>query len=165
MTLPPLMPLILPSFPFEVGRMKIVVVAFGLAALLFASTGKAEPNKEQYELQQRCGKAAAASFKDDNPDGTVSNTKDGQAIADYENHYNVALNKCFELNTITSYHLQSDPKFSSTTVTLFDVNEHKDYGSFYIRSIDAAPFMCKVLETFCHSEDEWKALIKAFMEG
>jgi hypothetical protein len=49
-------------------------------------------------------------------------------------------------------------------MTLFDVNENKEYGTFFKRSEDNAPFQCKVLQNVCHSESEWQELLKPYME-
>jgi len=58
----------------------LVLSAVGTAA-------RAEPNKAQYELQERCGKDAAAFFKRFNAPGGAS----------YTDHYNPDLNGCFAL--------------------------------------------------------------------
>ena len=58
-----------------------------LALLLFGTASQAQPNKEQYELQERCGKRAAEFFAKAWA-GEVSNTASGQTTANYENHYN-----------------------------------------------------------------------------
>jgi len=44
--------------------------------------------KEDYELQERCGKWAEELFK---REYGVSNTKNGQAITGYRNHYSKVL--------------------------------------------------------------------------
>lgn len=125
----------------------------------------AGPNKEEYELQEHCGKRAQEIFKQENGNG-ITNTKDGQALTGYTNHYNKKLNKCFVLQTTTdlSYKNKQEKKSSSTLITLYDVNENKDYGSFFMRDDDAQPFVCSVLEQACHSKAEWDALIKPYME-
>jgi hypothetical protein len=64
-------------------RASIGVAIAGLA--WFSSNVSARPNKELYELQERCGKLAAEVFaREYSP---VSNTKDGQRLFNYENHY------------------------------------------------------------------------------
>ena len=107
------------------------IATFSVLPLVLFVNGSvsAEPNKVQYELQERCGKAAAAAFKGDNPDGPISNTKDGQSVASYENDYSATLNKCFIVYTIQGLHYKSEPKHSTTASILFDVNENKEYGA------------------------------------
>ena len=145
-----------------VKRMICVVLPL---ATIFATVGAfAEPNKEQYELSERCGKLATESFKDDYAGGGVSNTKYGQELLSYENHYSATLNKCFFLEIVTSYNYKQVPKNVSTMMTLFDLNDHKAYGTFFKRSIDNTPFECTVQKTVCHSESEWQELLKPYME-
>jgi hypothetical protein len=60
------------------------------ALLLVAGTAFAQPNKEQYELQERCGKRAAEVFAKEWGTGFTA-----AAHANYENHYSSRLNKCF----------------------------------------------------------------------
>jgi hypothetical protein len=70
---------------------RVLVVA---AALLLVDTASfAQPNKEQYELQERCGKQTAEVFVKRWGSG-VKNSVAGQSVANYENHYNSRLNKC-----------------------------------------------------------------------
>jgi hypothetical protein len=70
-------------------------LTIALAATVIATGVAAEPNKEQYELQERCGKRAEQVFKGDNPGqsggGFVNNTEDGQDITTYRNHYSTTL--------------------------------------------------------------------------
>lgn len=145
-------------------RCTATVAALALTSFVFAGSVSAEPDKVQYELQERCGKTAAAAFKDDNPDGQIRNTKDGQFTASYENHYSATFNKCFAVYTIEGLYYKSQPT-QTTTMVLFDVNEHKAFGSFFTTSHSAVPAICKVQEKFCHSESEWREWIKAYMEN
>jgi|ERR1700730_6014801 hypothetical protein len=80
------------------------VLSLMLLALVGASPSlRAEPNKLQYELEERCGRAAAVIFEKDWEGKGITNTPDGQIVASFENHYNQSLNKCFYLLTSTSY--------------------------------------------------------------
>ena len=144
--------------------MRAIAAAAVFASAVIAAGTHAEPNKVQYELQERCGMTAALAFKNDHPDGAIINTKDGQTLARYENHYDFRLNKCFSLYTITIMAYKAEPKHTTTSLTLFDVNENKEYGNFFARSIDNAPFLCKIRDKLCRSEDEWRELAKAYME-
>jgi hypothetical protein len=71
--------------------------------------------KEDYELQERCGKRCDERFKKEFGNGIV-NTDDGQMISVYNNHYNKKLNKCFILITTTNY-----PKDKKEDVLLMKV--------------------------------------------
>ena len=125
----------------------------------------AAENREDYELQERCGKRASEIFKQDNGN-KIANTADGQAMTGYTNHYHKKLNKCFVLQTTTSFHYKDKEKkkTTSTLINLYDVNENKDYGTFFKDDVDQQPFQCYVLEAVCHSEAEWDALIKPYMQ-
>ncbi len=158
------------SFPTNAGgggqlTVKRTIYVLLPIVMIFATAGaSAKPNKEQYELSERCGKLATESFKDDYAGGGVSNTKYGRELLSYENHYSATLNKCFFLEIVTSYNYKQVPKNVSTMMTLFDLNDHKAYGTFFKRSIDNTPFECTVQKTVCHSESEWQELLKPYME-
>jgi len=59
---------------------------------------------------------------------------------------------------------RANPKYTAQMFRLFDLNENKEYGSFYQRSDSGVPTDCTVLGTICHSQGEWDALISRYME-
>jgi hypothetical protein len=144
--------------------MRVIYLSFALATIFAIPETSAEPNKDQYELQERCGKRAEEAFKNDYAGGGVTNTKDGQNVTAYENHYNAMLNKCFFLEIVTSVNYKTKDKSISTMITLFDLNEHKAYGSFFKRSDFSVPLECYIQEKSCHSQSEWEELLKPYME-
>jgi hypothetical protein len=121
---------------------------------------------ESYNLEERCGKRAEERFRHDWGDGQPSKTEYGQiSSAIYESHYSPRLNKCFVLYRSSFF----TPKDKSTTqmFTLLDANTYKEYGEFSeMRMFKERPilFDCHVLEEHCTSEQEWKALIRPYME-
>jgi hypothetical protein len=123
----------------------------------------AEPNRVQYELQERCGKRAAEVFKSEYQP-TVQNTDEGQMLFNYRNHYSAVFNKCFflEMSNILGY--RANPKYSAQMFRLYDLNDNKEYGSYYKRSDKTVPTTCVVLDAQCRSEAEWEALISRYME-
>jgi hypothetical protein len=127
--------------------------------LLMAGTAQAQPNKEQYELQERCGKRAAEVFAKDWPSG-VSNTASGQTIGNYENHYNSRLNKCIYLEISNAFQRGKSP---SRLMRLFDINENREIAT-YSKSEGDAFIICVVQDKGCQTEAEWRTLIKPFME-
>jgi hypothetical protein len=138
--------------------MNRVAIALGMtvAATLASRNASAEADKLKYELQERCGQTALAAFNRDNP---------GQGIASYENHYNLRLNKCFVLYTTTFF----NSKTTNLSLTIFDVNENKEYGEYFgtqdsQRQHPLATLYCTVRDILCHSEDEWRQLTKSYME-
>jgi len=114
-------------------------------------------------LQERCGKRAEEFFKREYGNG-ISNTKDGQSITGFTNHYNKKLNKCFFLLTTSDLPYKDKNKSSSTFIALYDINEQKEYGSFFKMQKDNMGFECKVSGKVCNSQDEWEALVKPYME-
>jgi hypothetical protein len=117
-----------------------------IAALLMlaATTAAAEPNAVLYQLQERCGKRAeevlARDFRQRDPLATI------------RSHYNGRLNKCFAIvSTVGSVVI------GQRLLVLFDVNESKEYGGYQ-------EDFCHVEEKHYHSEAEWNALVKPYME-
>jgi hypothetical protein len=136
-----------------------------LLALLFPLYSYAGP-KEDYELQERCGKRAAELFEKFYGNG-MSNDKDGARLSNYRCHYNKKLNKCFVLFTTTNY--PQDKKdietFGlSTDKGLWDINENKQYGTYFKFLKMKTSMLCDFLGSSCKSEYEWDALVKPYME-
>jgi hypothetical protein len=149
--------------------MKRACLTFAVAATILTPAGaSAEPNKEQYELQERCGKRAEQVFKNDNPGQSagvvLTNTDDGQTITTYQNHYSATLNKCFYLMITTGVNYKKQPQYTTKLMTLFDLNDNKEYGTFFKRSDSSVPTHCNVQQKICHSESEWQELLKPYME-
>src|ERR1700730_11327696 len=129
-----------------------------LAALLLVGTASyAQPNKEQYELQ--CGKWAAEVFANEWESGG-SNTASEQIIGNYENHYNSRLNKCIYLEISNTY---TRGKAPFRAMRLFDLNENREIATYSKIEGDAFVY-CLVQGKRCRTEDEWRTLIKPFME-
>ncbi len=122
-----------------------------LAALVFLTIGTTvsfdRAAKEEYELQERCGKSAAKAFEADrywNP----------RIPEVYCCHYSRKLNKCFIMITATS--AESEVRY------IYDVNENKRYGG-YTRWFDGH-ISCEVEGKACDSQLEWDSMIKPYME-
>jgi hypothetical protein len=122
------------------------------------------PKTASLELQEKCAKQAREEFnayweRDEN--------------ADFTNHYNTKLNKCFVL--IRYIDTKTVPGDIWTHRELFDAFESKDYGEYDWKTEkgkkywEVPPVVCKVTrssgeETICHSSDEFDALVKEYME-
>ena len=107
-------------------------------------------------MQEQCARQAADFFKREfGGEHRLVKGDGGTVLQDYENHYNPRLNKCFFL--YTGNYLSSN-KTGFETLVLYELNEHKQYGSFTSRS------ECSVLDRMCRSEQEWRALAKPFLE-
>ena len=114
--------------------------------------------KEQYQLQEQCGKRCEEYFNKENGNGTI-NDKEQLGSIFYQNHYNKKLNKCFIL--LNEKGIKKNNEKSYKMKTLLDMNEKKKYGFFY--NFEMLTF-CDVLEKKCKSEEEWDALVKPYME-
>jgi hypothetical protein len=103
--------------------MKRVLVLIILSSLTTPVSASAD--EVQYDLQERCGKRAEQVFSRDWPNGSPDNSLGYLTTATYQSHYNQTLNKCFVIETSTSY-----PKEGPLVIkTLFDVNSNKEYGT------------------------------------
>ena len=121
-----------------------------------------EPSKVEYELRERCGKRTEEIWKKKFGIDDLSNTKNGQIISKYETHYNATLDKCFYLT-------RSDiivKKKVTKVERLFDVDENKEYGRFTGGNGDTFHICVMFVKGThkCSSEDEWRILIKQYME-
>lgn len=136
--------------------MRAITATFLLLALLLCAN--AQPNKELYELQARCGEQAARAFKQDYT--PVAKTKEGGTqLSNYENHFSAQLNKCFFLEIASFF----EKGKSSTSLRLYDLNENKEYGSFF-RSSSGGIMSCEIRGNLCSSEEEFRKLAKPYLE-
>jgi hypothetical protein len=137
-----------------------------IISLLFLLTlfgnAYAASSKEDYELQERCGKRAEERFKSAYGNG-ISKYEENTIMSDYTNHYNTKLNKCFVLTTSTIIP-KKEKESGSYSKDLWDINENKNYGSFSKFIVGDKLTSCRVLNKFCASEAEWDALIKPYIE-
>jgi len=82
---------------------------------------------------------------------------DRKGLEIFENNYNVRLNKCFLLEENTMIAREQGKTISSKLLHIIDVNANKVVGSF-------SPLNCDVQDKQCRNEQEFRALIKPFME-
>lgn len=136
-----------------------IIAIFTLFGIGSFGTSHAGSNKNDYDLQERCGKQAEESFRREWGEGVV-NMKSGMMTADYSNHYNKKMNKCFVLLSVSTMHQNN----ASKSIMLYDINESRTYGQFFQSKYDLPPNMCHVLDKNCSSEDEWKSLVRSYME-
>ena len=134
------------------GLQALIAVAF----ICPVASAQAQTAREQYDLQERCGKRAEQVFEKrwgKEPDPT-------EAVA-YENHYNTRLSKCFYLERRI---VHTHGKAPYRELRLFDLNENREIGTY--SRIENDPFVfCVIEEKGCRNEDEWRELIKPFMQG
>ena len=135
--------------PLKGQAMKAIAASL---SLVFASGAQAQSLVDKYELSERCGKRAAEVF------AKATEETAGLTIAadNYENHYNSRFNKCF--------YLESHQRGAMRSLMLIDLNDHKEIGA-YIGQLDSQdPVKCVLQEKRCKTQEEWRALIKPFME-
>jgi len=125
-------------------RPSISVAIAGL--LCFSAYVSAQPNKQSYELEERCGKRAAEAFEREY--GPVSDDKNEQTLFNYENHYSARLKKCFFLEIAISYE-HEEGKPASKIMRPFDLNENKEYGTFVSGPTESTPVTCVVRGKHC----------------
>lgn len=131
----------------------VIVAGFAMAM----SCVHAQPNKELYDLQARCGEQAVRAFKQDYT--SVTRTKEGATqLSKYENHFSAQFNRCFFLEIVSFYGKSG----TSTSMRLFDLNENKQYGSYFKLGSDVMD--CQVRDKQCSSEEEWRKLAKPYLE-
>jgi hypothetical protein len=143
-----------PGGKLSSGGMKVLVA--GLALTLSGQVPATGPNKEAYELSERCGKTARDWFARDWGDGVS-----GKIISTYRNHYSEKLNKCFVLLSTTQV-TRSKTCGTLVMATLFDVNESNDYG--HMSSCDQRVTVCNVHGQDCASAADWQMLLRPYLD-
>ena len=138
-----------------------VAILLGAASVAaWATVAQAQTATERYNLQDRCGMVAAEVFAKEWGTG-FSNMENGQTIADYRNHYNFRLNKCFYLELSTTEPRSGDERpFSSSR--LFDLYERTEIATY--QQLGDEVVSCDVQGKECRTLLEYQALIKPFME-
>jgi hypothetical protein len=117
-----------------------------------------QPNKALYELKERCGKVAREYFAKEHGQD-VDKSRDGEMKLKFENHYSTRLDKCFFLLITTSR-----GGSNMETMTLYDLNDNKEYGHFAQKIGEKFAMGCWVQDKpFCRSKSEWVRLIKPYM--
>lgn len=113
--------------------------------------------KEEYDLQERCGKETREFFAKKYRNGYIRYSN-GEYWYKYQNHYNKKMNKCLIIITETG-------KYDKRK-ELFDFNENKELGWFWYLFVNKEWITnrCEVFEKECTSEEEWDSLVKPYME-
>jgi len=147
--------------------MKALLALLSLA--LFATGAQAQSPKHKSELSEQCRKQANEVFKKKR-DGQVSAPTDTSwTFTTYQSHYNSRSNKCFYLLKREGHRENyRDSRGLYKIIMLIDLHENRGIGSYEgmttERTMEEKTFDCLVQEKKCKSEEEWRALIKPFME-
>jgi hypothetical protein len=135
-----------------------------LATLLLSgiTSAYAEPNSALYELEARCGQQAVEYFERNIGRQGMRKEKDGATtFPSFENHYNPALNRCF----IVVYQLSTYPTPGTYVFRYIkDINNNRLVGTF-MQQDTKSPDRCVLNGKQCQSEDQWKELVKPYIEG
>jgi hypothetical protein len=128
-------------------------------------TARLETKARDFSFQEKCAKQARELF--------ARWGYDKEAAADFTNHYNERLNKCF----IALENRSASTLGSAVNKVLADAYEGKEYAeySWYNHSgsskkyWEVEPDSCKITlpsgqEKTCNSSEEYDDLIKAYME-
>jgi hypothetical protein len=122
---------------------------------IYSSSSK----KEDYELQEKCGKQSKEYFEKEYGQGIRVYDGGQSETITFQNHYNEKLNKCFIILTTKGF-IKNEVK-SYYKKSLFDINENNEYGFFYMTTTS---FICNLFGKKCNSEQEWDSLVKPYME-
>ena len=140
--------LLLPALLFE--------MFFPLCGNICAASNNQQLDRNQvYELRDRCRSSAEDFFKI-----IYKRINKETTGASYKYHYNAIVNKCFFI--LTRDKMDENGNFS--TKQLFDFNDCELLGTFSRDKHNNIVHGCNVLEKICHSEAEWDALVKPYME-
>ena len=95
-----------------------------IALFLCLGTAHGQSRSEIYALQEKCGKRAEQVFDKDFP------TDQRKGLENYENHYNVQLNRCFMVEENTFFIKSDGRNVLQRLITFIDVNDNKSIGNF-----------------------------------
>jgi len=127
---------------------------------------EARPKTNTIELQEKCAKQAELVFKQ-------SGWEAKDVIAEFSNHYNSKLNRCFMRVEKTDPTIVTKTIF--TTKFVFDAFERKSYAEYTWKTEpgkkywEVAPTECAVTladgtRKMCRSSDEFDELVKPYMD-
>ena len=141
---------------------KILAIG-GLIALAALGEVKAEPNKVLYELQERCGKQTTEWFVSEWGRSGIVNTKDGQIIADFQNHYNSGMNTCIVLLNTTNINTNKPKTTTFSSSMLFDILDNKTIGECWNTGASRV-VNCHVLTDTYTSFEDWRNAVRSYLE-
>jgi hypothetical protein len=136
---------------------------FLFVPVVWGAEGGKLSQTEEYDLSERCGQRAEEFFKANNPElpDYLYESEGSERVYSYENHYNRKMNICF-IMIEGSYSKQNSSEDSKVSMSLYDVNQHKNIAAFSGQNEKTQ--LCKVLSASCDSEAEWETLIEPYMK-
>ena len=122
---------------------------------------EAQAASAKWAQDQQCAKSAADFFNG-------STWADSNVSAGYDNHFNHKLNKCFIFAKTTSnlggnlflYRVLMDVN-GGTSSALGEYNKQLQGG---VPEYMIKPFVCRMLDKYCKTDEEFDAFVKSYME-
>jgi|SRR6516164_4147829 hypothetical protein len=130
-------------------------IATVLLSLVLATEAQAQTLKE---LSEKCGKQAEEAFEK-RLKSEVS--EEGHQITWGENHYNSRLRKCFVLEAREDVERGVRER---KQLKLIDLQGNREIGVYVFVYRQTTTTDCSVQGKQCNNEEEFRALIKPFME-
>ena len=130
-------------------------LATALLGLMVATGAQAQSLKE---LSEKCGKQAEEAFEK-RLKSEVS--EEGHQITWGENHYNSRLRKCFVLEAREDVERGVRER---KQLKLIDLQGNREIGVYVFVYRQTTTTDCSVQGKQCNNEEEFRALIKPFME-
>jgi hypothetical protein len=133
---------------------------------------------ELYSLRERCSRDAQEWFTRQHADDMPPSPDFGVMNMGYQAHYSSQHNSCFiiqhDIANMKATHpkpASPKPEFESiykdhlfSSDVIYDVIENKHIGTFTIDMADGGKMQaCFVMETKCHSTEEWNELTKPYL--
>jgi hypothetical protein len=123
-------------------------IVLGIVLLWAPCIAQAQPNNE---LEERCRKQAEELFHQTFK--TMANAR----FASFENHYSHRFNRCFYL-----LRMENNPR-GPTSMWLRDLDKNGRYHAAYVQHRGSVT-VCRLGRKYCRSEEEWREMIKPFMQ-
>ena len=133
------------------------VTAHSQAVAISQST---DTRKTSYEMQERCARNAREWYK---ANWDNRHTPDVYVATNYTNHYSAKLGGCFVAVDSDMYGKKSGKPYSEHYTLLVNALENRDIGSALWNNQGEFTH-CQVNDVACASLDQWKALLKPYME-
>jgi len=148
--------------------MKVTVMLF-LVVLSLSQTCLAASKKSEVDIVQQCAQSAKEFFQENNKTSYSENNaadKDNSSVSvvsEYMNHFNSKMNACYVLLTTTTlYHRRTGQMDTQVQKQLFDIAGKNGISNFILFKNQVT--QCELLNIICHSEAEWKSLVKSYLE-
>ena len=104
--------------------LSILIIFFTTSFMFIVGCNNQNSTKEQYQLQEQCGKRSDEYFKNENGNGIINDKEHSRKVS-YKSHYNKKMNKCLILLDGKGVKKNNDKIYKMKT--LLDVNESKKY--------------------------------------